>query len=70
MHFEKPDVVCPHCDHEYTADEMNECEVDLWALAPNEDSAELKCPVCDQEFYVQGGYKPLFTTAFCEDELF
>lgn len=68
MHFEKPNVICPHCDHEFTADEMNECDEDLWALAPNEECTDLECPVCDQPFYVKGGYKPLYTTAFCEEE--
>ena len=45
-YYKKPNVICPHCDHQYTADEMNEeSTVDLWALAPNEEIADLQCPL-------------------------
>jgi len=69
MHYEKNAVTCPHCDHEYTADEMNECQTDLWALAPREETADLECPVCDKTFFVKGSYRPQYTTAFAEEEL-
>lgn len=69
QHFEKPVVTCPHCDHEFTSDEMNESDVDLWALAPNEETTPLQCPACDSDFFVKGGYKPLYSTAFAEELL-
>lgn len=67
--FEKPAVTCPHCEHNFTHDEMNECSTDLWALAPREETAAIECPICDQEFFVQGSYKPLYTTAIAEELL-
>ena len=69
-YYKKPNVICPHCDHQYTADEMNEeSTVDLWALAPNEEIADLQCPVCDLNFWVKGTYTPLYSTAFAEEML-
>lgn len=69
-HHKKTHVTCPHCDHEYTPDEMSECRTaDLWALAPREEVAALKCPVCDLEFWVKGSYRPQYTTAFAEEQL-
>ena len=59
----------PHCDHEYTSDEMNECQTDLWALAPREETTDLECPACDKTFFVKGSYRPQYTTAFAEEEL-
>jgi transcription elongation factor Elf1 len=60
---------CPHCDHEYTYDEMNECSTaNLWALALDEGMAVLQCPICDLEFWVQGGYRPEYTTAYAEEQ--
>jgi uncharacterized Zn-finger protein len=69
MHYEKNAVTCPHCDHEYTSDEMNECQTDLWALAPREETTDLECPACDKTFFVKGSYRPQYTTAFAEEEL-
>lgn len=69
MHYEKPTVICPHCDHEYTDGDFESAKVDLWALAPNEEREDLTCPSCDKEFVVQGGYAPKYTTAFAEEEL-
>ena len=64
---------CPHCGHEMDSDEMNygkpTCDEDLWALAPNEGRAVIECPACDQQYWVQGGYRPQYTSAFSEDEL-
>lgn len=48
---------------------MNECQTDLWELAPNEETADLKCPVCDLQFWVKGSYRPEYTTAFAEELL-
>lgn len=68
-HFEKQEVICPHCEHEYTADEMNECGKDLWELARSEEITDLKCPACDKEFFVKGSYYPRYTTSFAEEDL-
>lgn len=68
-HYAKSAVTCPHCDHEYTSDEMNECQTDLWALAPREEIVDLECPVCDKEFFVKGGYRPEYTTVIAEELL-
>lgn len=68
-HYKTLVVTCPHCDHEYTSDEMNECHTDLWALAPNENTVDVQCPVCDLSFWVKGSYRPEYTTAFAEEML-
>jgi hypothetical protein len=68
-HYKTLAVTCPHCDHEYTSDEMNECRPDLWELALDEETADLKCPVCDLPFWVKGSYRLDYTTAFAEDLL-
>lgn len=64
---------CPHCGHEMSVDEMNfgapVAVTDLWAIAPNEESTTIQCPVCDEMYWVQGGYKPEYTSAFSEEEL-
>lgn len=70
MHYKKKAVTCPHCDYEYGHDEMNECQADLWALAPLEETTNLECPVCDKSFVVKGGYRPHYTTAFAEEEFY
>lgn len=68
-HSKKPSVICPHCDHEFTTDEMIECTEDLFALAPNEETTSLQCPACDSDFFVKGGYTPFYSTAFAEELL-
>ena len=60
---------CPGCGHVLTDDEMHGHEDDLWALAPNEGRTVIKCPVCDIEYHVQGGYTPEYTSAFAEEDL-
>jgi transposase-like protein len=63
---------CPHCSHELDADEMNSAfrsSGDLWALAVEEGSTTVKCPLCDAEYWVKGGYVPHYTSAFSEEEL-
>lgn len=68
-HFETAKITCPYCDHKYTDDDMSACETDLWGLAPEEGSAEVTCPTCAHMFWVQGGYRPHFTSAQTEDAL-
>lgn len=71
-HHKKPTQVCPHCDHKLDYDDMlldifN--GVDLFALAPNEEIACIKCPACEQEFWVKGGYTPHYSTSLAEELL-
>lgn len=64
---------CPHCGHEMDSDEMSygkpTCDEDLFALAPNEGRAVIECPACDKQYWVQGGYTPMYTCAFAEEDL-
>lgn len=68
-----PTPVCPHCGHAMDTDEMlygkPTCDEDIFALAPDEGRTAIECPACDQQFAVQGGYTPHYTTAFSEEEL-
>ena len=66
--FERAGPTCPHCGHEMTEEEMD-CEANLFALAHNEERAVIECPVCDKQYWVQGGWKPQYTSAFAEEEL-
>ena len=68
-HYKRPKVYCPHCDHEFHTEEMISCAVDLFALAPNEETACIECPVCDGEFWVKGSYWPEYSTAIAEELL-
>jgi len=69
--FQTPRPKCPHCGYEMNTDDMldSDCEEDLFALAPNEESAAVTCPQCDKEYAVQGGYRPHYTSAFSLEEL-
>ena len=62
---------CPHCGYEMDDDDMQSrlSDDDLYALAPDEGTAVVRCPQCDNEYAVQGGYKPHYTSAFSLDEL-
>lgn len=64
-----PYPTCPHCGYEMNTDDMLANEDDLFALAPSENSAAVKCPQCDNEYAVLGGYKPHYTSAFSIEEL-
>ena len=61
-------IYCPYCEHELTDDEMYSNEVDLYALAPNEEDAAIDCPNCSEKFTVHGSYKPVYETLPYEDE--
>ena len=70
--FQRRAPTCPHCGHELNDDEMQMSEAsdaDLYALPPNEEGAAITCPACDEEYWVEGGYAPYYTSAFAEDEL-
>lgn len=68
-HYQEASIFCPHCDYRLTDDDMVDATVDLFALAPREDETDLKCPSCNLNFWVKGGYQPFYTTAFAEEEL-
>ncbi len=64
-----PTPTCPHCGYAMTHEDMITSEHDLFGLAPLEDEATLQCPGCDLEYVVQGGYRPHYTSVFCEEQL-
>lgn len=69
---QQPTPTCPHCGHVMDHDDMLSTVnpgVDLFALAPQEGTECITCPRCDQDFWVKGGYRPHYTTAFSEEEL-
>ena len=68
-YIHREEVICPHCDHPYDADDMNSAGEDLWALAPNESDADIKCVICGDEFVIRGSYRPVYSTAFSSEEL-
>lgn len=51
---------CPHCQHTMNDDEMNAADIDLWAIAPNEEEADITCPRCDELYLCRGGYLPTY----------
>jgi predicted RNA-binding Zn-ribbon protein involved in translation (DUF1610 family) len=69
--FQTAHPTCPHCGYELDDDDMQShfSDDDLYALAPDEGAAVVRCPQCDNEYAVQGGYKPHYTSAFSLDEL-
>lgn len=71
--FKQPTPTRPHCDHAMDNDEMlygkPTCDEDLFALAPDEGRAVITCPAYDQEYWVQGGYQPHYTSAPAEELL-
>lgn len=68
--FQTDRPTCPNCGYMLTHDDMIDSQDDdLFAIAPNEERAAIKCPQCDAEFWVKGGYTPHYTSAFAEEEL-
>lgn len=67
----KSDIIkCPHCNHEFDDDDMMDCtvsEIDLYALATNEDCTDVNCPNCKMKFTVQGGYTPYYESTELEE---
>jgi len=68
-YIQRKNVICPHCHHDYDADDMMATGIDLFALAPNEHDADIKCVICEEQFVVRGGYEPCYSTAFSHEEL-
>ena len=68
---EQPFPTCPGCGYRLDEQDMVSgfSEDDLWAIAPTEALASVKCPQCDQFYWVRGGYKPIYTTSFNEWDL-
>lgn len=67
---QRPGPTCPGCGHEMDDEDMLSChDADLFDLAQEEGTACIMCPICDAEYWVQGGYMPHYTSAFCEDQL-
>lgn len=68
--FRRPAPTCPHCGHELNDEEMGfASQDDLWRLAIEDGAAVVECPICDQEYWVKGGYKPHYTSALAEEDL-
>lgn len=68
-HFRAEAPTCPHCDHAMSTDEMLAHDGDLFALAPEGGTAEIKCPNCGETYHCSGGYTPHYASAIDEDEL-
>lgn len=72
---EQPTPTCPHCGYAMDAEDMlsglryRTGGIDLFALAPKEETAEVKCPRCGESYAVQGSYTPHYTSAISEDDL-
>ena len=71
--YQRSSPTCPHCGYSLNHDDMqddktSDCE-DLYALATDEDRAVVVCPKCDAEYWVLGGYRPHYTSAFSEELL-
>lgn len=64
-----PKIACPGCGHVFDEDDFEGAAVDLWAIAPNEETVHIDCPQCDVDFWAEGGYIPIYRTALEEDEL-
>lgn len=67
--YEQNAVVCAHCMHRFSHDEMYACEAGVWELATDERTDEVQCPACREKFFVHGGYRPHWSSATTEDEL-
>lgn len=69
--FQQSSPTCPHCGYALDTDDMlsDFSDADLFAIAPNDESADVTCPQCDKEYAVQGGYRPHYTSAFSHEEL-
>lgn len=66
--FQRDYPNCPGCGYELDGHDMDS-HLDLYDLAHAEDSKEIECPKCDAKYWVLGGWKPHFTTAWAEEDL-
>jgi len=60
-------VICPHCNHVFTDEDMERAREDLWAIAPEEGDTEETCPSCEKLFFIKGTYKPVYETFATEE---
>lgn len=68
-HHQTLTPTCPHCDHAMEFEEMTLNNQDLFTAAPKEESLCIQCPSCDQDYWIQGGYTPHYTSAVAEELL-
>lgn len=72
-HFRTDRPTCPHCDYALNDDEMiehrSEEDTDMYTLAHGEDRDSIECPQCDQIYWLQGLWTPVYTSALAEDDL-
>ena len=61
-------IFCPHCGYGFDDDDMLRANDDLFAIAPNEEDADVDCPDCKKSFYVRGSYRAEYETFKCEDD--
>lgn len=65
-----PTPTCPHCGYAMTHEDMLDAPGhDLFELAVNGEEVTTQCLRCDQEYVVQGGYRPHYTSGFCAEQL-
>jgi len=67
--YQQPTPTCPHCGYAMTDDDMViEPEHDLVELAINGDKTTIWCLSCGQQYALQGGYYPRYTSDFCAED--
>lgn len=67
--FQQRTPTCPHCGYAMDDDDMVDADDDLFAAAVDEQRLPATCPSCDAQYWLLGGYRPHYTTAFSEEEL-
>lgn len=67
--YQESTIVCPHCRHRFTNDEMQDGSLDPWEAAREEEIYSEVCPSCDAAFFVKGGYTTHWTTDTEEEHL-
>jgi uncharacterized Zn-finger protein len=56
--------ICPYCDYSFNSDDMYNSGTDMWYETCDD---EVKCPLCDQTFYLTIETQYLYTSSQ-EDE--
>jgi len=62
-------IECPHCEYEFTDDDMGNSGIDLWAICPNEENVGEICPKCKNTVWIKGSYIPDYETYKTEADL-
>ena len=65
----KNKIICPHCGHEYTTEDMACADNCLWSICPDEEAVEEVCGACYKPFFIQGGYIPTYDVFKTQDAL-